>query len=61
MPFETILYLAFVVAVLAEFAAVLTYAEWATRHATDNTPRRAHIKREASQDGEDTRPISKAA
>ena len=61
MPLESILYLAFVVAALAVFAAALTYADWATRHATDNTPRRAQIKRETSQGVEDTRSTRKAA
>ena len=35
MPFETIAYLTFVVSALTLFAATLTYAEWATRHAND--------------------------
>jgi len=33
MPLESILYVAFVLAVMGVFAAVLTYAEWATRQA----------------------------
>ena len=33
MPVETVQYLAFVLSALAIFAAALTYADWATRHA----------------------------
>ena len=35
MPIESILYLVFVLAAFALFAVVLSYAEWATRHAND--------------------------
>jgi hypothetical protein len=38
MPFESILYVAFVVAMFTQFAIVLTYAEWATRHANGHQP-----------------------
>jgi hypothetical protein len=48
MPIESVLFVGLVIGALAEFAAVLTYAEWATRHATDDTPRRGQIKRDAS-------------
>lgn len=59
MPLESILYVGFVVAVLVEFAAVLAYAEWATRHAADN--RHGQIRREASLHGEEAVSIRKAA
>jgi hypothetical protein len=38
MPLDSILYLAFVVAVFTQFAVVLAYADWATRHANDHRP-----------------------
>ena len=41
MPLESILFLALVIAALTVFAAALAYADWATRHAIDDTPRRA--------------------
>ena len=61
MPLESILYVAFVVAALTQFAAVLAYAEWATRHASDDTPRRARHKREAASHRDETVAIRKAA
>jgi len=60
MPIESILFLGLVIAALTEFAAVLTYAEWATRHATDETPRRARAKREAGLQSQEP-PVRKAA
>ena len=35
MPIESVLFLGLVLTALAVFAAALSYAEWATRHATD--------------------------
>ena len=45
MPFETIAYLTFVLSAVAVFAAALTYAEWASKHANDTA-------REPGQAGE---------
>ena len=39
MPFESIAYLTFVLSAVVLFAAALTYAEWASRHATDPVPK----------------------
>ena len=61
MPLETVLYLGFVIAVMIEFAVVLAYAEWATRHVVDNTPRRAQLKRQAVVDREETASLRNAA
>ena len=61
MPVENIFFLGLVISAFALFAAVITYAEWMTRHVTTNTPRRAQIKREASHHGEGPASIRKAA
>jgi len=61
MPVGNILYLGLVISAFVVFAALLTYAEWVTRRAARNTPRRAQIKREASHDREDSASIRKAA
>jgi len=61
MSVENILYLCLVISGFATFAVLLAYAEWATRHAADSTPRRAQIKREASHYREDAASIRKAA
>ena len=61
MPVENILYLGLVISAFAVFAAVLAYAEWATRRAADKTPRRAHTKQEGSQRREEPASIRKAA
>ena len=58
MPIESILFVGLVIAALVEFAAVLTYAEWATRHAMrDDTQRRAQTKGQT----EEAFPVRKAA
>jgi hypothetical protein len=46
MPIESILYLAFVLAAFGQFAAVLAYAEWATRHANDTAPTATRFEHE---------------
>jgi hypothetical protein len=61
MPLESILYVGFVFSAFAVFAVVLSYAEWATRHATDDTPRRGQLKREESLHREEPASIRKAA
>jgi hypothetical protein len=61
MPLESILYVGFVISAFAVFAAVLAYADWATRHATDNTPRRGQLNREASLHREESASFRKAA
>jgi len=61
MPVENILYLGLVISSFATFAALLTYAEWATRHAADSTPRRAQTKREPSHHRGEPALIRKAA
>ena len=61
MPVENVFYLGLVISAFVVFAALLTYADWVTRHAADKTPRRAQIKREASHDREDSVSLSKAA
>jgi hypothetical protein len=59
MPIESIMFVGLVIAALVEFAAVLSYAEWATRHATDDErPRRPQIKRDQR---EEAIPVRKAA
>jgi fatty-acid desaturase len=60
MPFETIAYLAFVVATLGVFAAALTYAEWATRHAND-VRKPAQVRQEQAPHRNDTDTVRKAA
>jgi hypothetical protein len=62
MPFDSILYLAFVVAMFTQFAVVLTYAEWATRHANDHRPpfRKLARMHQPSQ-REELAPLRKAA
>jgi hypothetical protein len=59
MPIESIMFVGLVIAALVEFAAVLSYAEWATRHATDAKPRRA--RRGASVHREESVATRKAA
>ena len=49
MPLENILYLGLVISAFVVFAAGLTYADWMTRRATNNTPRRAQTKRDVSR------------
>ena len=61
MLVESVLYLGFVIAVLIEFAVVLAYAEWTTRHVVDATPRRAQSKRQAVIDRKETAPMRNAA
>lgn len=61
MPLESILYLGFVITALAEFAAALSYAEWATRHAPDNASRPAQIRREANSRRGEAAPVREAA
>jgi len=61
MPVENILYLGLVISAFVVFAALLTYADWMTRRATNNTPRRAQTKREASHHREEPASIRKAA
>ena len=61
MPFETVAYLAFVVAALGVFAAALTYAEWATRHANDATRKPAQVQQEKPTHRNDTDAVRKAA
>jgi hypothetical protein len=54
MPFETIMYVTFVVAALGIFAAALTYAEWAAKHANDAVGEPAHAKPEIPANRQDT-------
>jgi hypothetical protein len=61
MPLESVLYLGFVIAVLIEFAVVLAYAEWTTRHVVDDTPSRVQSKREAAVDRKETASMRNAA
>jgi hypothetical protein len=61
MPFETIAYLTFVLAALGVFAATLTYAEWATRHANDAARKPAQIGQEHAPHHNDTDAVRKAA
>jgi hypothetical protein len=58
MPFETIAYLTFVVSAAAVFAAALTYAEWASKRATDPAPKPEQAKQECRHD---TDALRKAA
>ena len=59
MPLESILYVGFVISALAVFASALAYAEWATRHAIENTP--GQLRREAPFHPEELASIRKAA
>ena len=52
MPFETIAYLAFVLSAVAVFAAALTYAEWATKHANDPAREPDRAKQEPPHDAD---------
>ena len=61
MPTESILFLGLVIGALVQFAAALSYAEWATRHAADKTPRRSQVMRNASVNREEPITIRKAA
>jgi hypothetical protein len=61
MPVENILYLGLVISAFATFAAFLAYAEWTTRHAADNTPRRAQIKWNVPHHNEEPASTRKAA
>jgi len=61
MPFETVAYLAFVVSALGVFAAALTYAEWATRHADDAARKSAQVRQEKPVHRNDTDAVRKAA
>jgi len=62
MPSENILYLGLVISAFAVFAGVLSYAEWATRHAiSSNTARRRHLKPERSLHREEPASVRKAA
>jgi hypothetical protein len=58
MPFETIAYLAFVISAALVFAAALTYAEWATRHAADPARKPDQAKEQHPHDAD---PLRKAA
>ena len=62
MPLESMLYVTFVVAMFAQFAAVLAYADWATWHANDHRPpfRKAARMRQLQQ-REEPVPLRKAA
>jgi hypothetical protein len=61
MPFETIAYLTFVISALTLFAATLTYAEWATRHADDPVRKPEQSGQEKSLQRNDSDPLRKAA
>ena len=61
MPFETIAYLTFVVSALTLFAATLTYAEWATRHANDPVRKPAQFEQEKPLHREVNDALRKAA
>ena len=61
MPIEDVLYLGLVISSFATFAALLAYAEWTTRHATDSTPRRTQIKQDVPGYREEPASIRKAA
>lgn len=58
MPIENILYLAFILAAFTQFAVVLAYAEWATRHVNGRGP--ARFIQEPSHHNDDE-PVHKAA
>lgn len=61
MPFETVVYLAFVLAALGVFAAALTYADWATRHANDHVRNVTQAKHGKPANPADTDAVRKAA
>jgi hypothetical protein len=61
MPFETVAYLAFVVAALGVFGAALTYAEWATRQADDAARKRTQVRKVEPTHRGDTDAVRKAA
>src|SRR5262245_21943137 len=61
MPFETALYITFILAVFAQFAAVLTYAEWATRQTTEHRPLSTESKQMTLRPAGNAAPIAKAA
>ena len=61
MPFETIAYLTFVVSALALFAAALTYAEWATRHANDSVRKPEQLGQGKPPHRDDSDVLRKAA
>jgi len=50
MPFETIAYLTFVISAALVFAAALTYAEWASKHANDPARKPDQPKHEKPHD-----------
>jgi hypothetical protein len=62
MPFESILYVTFVLSALALFASTLAYADWATRHANDPVRMPAHFAEDkpCCHDN-DAGPVRKAA
>lgn len=61
MPFETIAYLTFVVSAFALFAATLTYAEWASKHANDPVRKPARVPQEQRPHRNDADTVRKAA
>jgi hypothetical protein len=62
MPLDSMMYIAFVVAVFTQFAVVLAYADWATRHANDDRPPfRKFARAQEPKQREETAPLSKAA
>lgn len=62
MPLDSILYLVFIVAMFTQFAAALTYAEWATRHANHHRPPFRNVARmQHLEEREEPTPFRKAA
>ena len=61
MPFETIVYVSFVLAALGVFAAALTYAEWAAKHANDAVREPGQVKPGKPANHQDTNADRKAA
>jgi hypothetical protein len=61
MPLENILYLAFVLAAFTQFAVVLTYAEWVTRHANDPVRSPSQFTPEKGVRHDDSNLMRKAA
>ena len=61
MPIESILFLGLVAAALAVFTATLSYAEWATRHATDSKNTHEQSKANAPVGREPSATTRKAA
>ena len=61
MPTESVLFLGLVIGALAVFTATLSYAEWATRHATDGKIPRAQGEATAPAIREQSATVRKAA